>query len=211
MTTVPSLLQVRTNHDGVIPRRSFLRDVAVGGMGLGFWDWSDTLTLQAEELRKRGMACILLWMGGGPSQFETFDPKPGMPTGGPTQAIPTAVNGIHIAEGWTQTAKVMKEIALVRSMTSKEGEHQRASYHLHTGYTPSPTVQHPSIGSIAATEIAPGDFPLPHFVRINDYNPGFGAGFLGARAAPFNVRYPRSCRPTSRCRPASTRPVSSAG
>ena len=67
------------------------------------------MAVQADELRKRQMACILLWMGGGPSQFETFDPKPGTANGGDTKAIDTAVPGIKIANGWNKTAKVMKD------------------------------------------------------------------------------------------------------
>src|SRR3984893_11734580 len=98
-------------------------------------------------MRQQGMACILLFMRGGPSQFETFDPKPGATNGGPTKAIQTAVSGIRIAESWTNVAKVMKDLALVRSMTSKEGEHQRAIYQLHTGYIPTANVKYPNFGS----------------------------------------------------------------
>src|SRR5262249_60948658 len=101
------------------PRRPFLRSVAVGA-GPGVVGFKDAMTLHAEELRKRGMACILLFMRGGPSQFETFDPKPDTPIGGPTKAIDTAVSGIRIAEPWPNVARAMKEIALVRSMTNRE-------------------------------------------------------------------------------------------
>ena len=66
------------------------------------------MALQAAELRKRQMACILLWMAGGPSQMETFDPKPGTSNGGDTKAIDTAVAGIKIANGWNKLAQVMK-------------------------------------------------------------------------------------------------------
>src|SRR5215813_3341495 len=102
--TLQSLVQVRTGRDGVLSRRTFLRSVAAGAAGLGF-GFKDTMTLHAEELRKRGMACILMFMRGGPSQFETFDPKPGTTNGGPTQVISTAVTGIQVAEGWGRVAK----------------------------------------------------------------------------------------------------------
>lgn len=188
-----SSLQLGMNGDEVRSRRAFLGQAAAGLGALGF---HQAVAAHADELRRGERACILLWMGGGPSQFETFDPKPGTPTGGPTRSIATAVPGIHIAADWVQTARQMKEIALIRSMTSKEGEHERASYHAHTGYTPSPAVKHPSLGSIAAAEIAPLTFDLPHFVRINGGDRGWGAGFLGARFAPFNVesalRMPRN-------------------
>src|SRR4051812_39162719 len=114
------LMHVRTSPDGVFDRRTFLRSVGVGAAGL--LGWKEAVTLHADELRKRGLACILLFMRGGPSQFETFDPKPGTTNGGTTKAIPTAVNGIQVAEAWPQTARMMKDIALIRSMTNKEGE-----------------------------------------------------------------------------------------
>src|SRR5438067_6052340 len=117
-----TLIHVQTNGDGVVSRRAFLRRVAAGGLALGALGWKETVAAHAAELRKDGMACILLFMRGGPSQFETFDPKPGTTNGGPTKAISTAVPGIQVAESWASVAKVMKEIAVVRSMTNKEGE-----------------------------------------------------------------------------------------
>jgi hypothetical protein len=183
---LPSL-DLRTNREGVRSRRAFLLQAAAGFGALSF---HQGLVAHAAELRRNDMACILLWMGGGPSQFETFDPKLGVPTGGPTRAIPTAVPGIHIAQDWEHTAKQMKEIALIRSMTSKEGEHGRAQYYVHTGYTPSPTVKHPAFGSIAVAELARSDFDLPSYVRINRRHPDIGAGLLGARFAPFDVESP---------------------
>src|SRR3954466_13433216 len=150
--SLQSLLQVRTARDGVLSRRTFLRSVAAGAAGLGLVGFKDAMTLHAEELRKRGMACILLFMRGGPSQFETFDPKPGAATGGPTKAIDTAVSGIQIAENWPNVAKAMKDIALIRSMNNREGEHARATYQMHTGYVPAGSVKYPSLGSVVAAE-----------------------------------------------------------
>jgi uncharacterized protein (DUF1501 family) len=135
------------------------------------------------------MACILLFMPGGPSQFETFDPKPGVETGGPTKTIDTAVSGIKIAEGWTNVAKQMQDIAIIRSMTSKEGNHQRAQYALHTGYAPSGSVKYPSLGSIVASELGNPSFDLPHFVSIGGRDTA-GSGFLGMNFAPFVVTDP---------------------
>ena len=161
------------------------------------------MALQADELRKRQMACILLWMAGGPSQLETFDPKPGTEHGGETKAIATAVPGISIAEGWNATAKVMNEIALVRSMTNKEGNHQRATYQLHTGYVPSATLKHPHIGCSVASELGESQFDLPHIVSIG--GPTIGAGFLGAALEPFVVQNPEkppeNTQPQGRHRP----------
>src|SRR5262249_39191164 len=121
-------------------------------------------------------------------QFETFDPKPGAETQGPTRAIPTAAPGIAIAEHWTRTAGAMRELAVIRSMTTKEGNHGRATYLLHTGYAPSGGIVHPGIGSLVASEIAPSDFDLPHFVSIN--GPSVGPSFLGVPFAPFIITDP---------------------
>ena len=97
-------------------RRSFLHSVSAGALATGTLSLRDLMTLQAAELRKQGKSVILLWMGGGPSQFETFDPKPGTKNGGPTAAISTSVSGIKIAQGWDETAKTMDDIAIIRSI-----------------------------------------------------------------------------------------------
>src|SRR5712691_1084324 len=106
--TTQSLMHVQTNRDGVLSRRTFLRSVVAGAAGLGLFE---TVAAHAQELRRRDMSCILLFMNGGPSQFETFDPKPGHANGGPTTAIETAVPGIRIAEGWTNVGREMRDIA----------------------------------------------------------------------------------------------------
>jgi hypothetical protein len=139
-------------------------------------------------MRKARKACILLWMAGGPSQFETFDPKPGAETQGPTTAIPTAVPGIRVAEHWAKTAAVTGDLTIVRSMTSKEGNHGRATYLLHTGYAPSGGIVHPGFGSHVAKELGPTDFDLPHFVSISGQS--VGPSFLGVPYAPFVVTDP---------------------
>ncbi len=116
---------VKANRDGVIGRRDFLKGISAGaiagGLAGGLLHWTDLVTAQAGELRNRGMACILLWMQGGPSQFETFSPKPGTTNGGETKAISTAVSGIQIAEGYSELAKQAKDIAFIRSVNSREG------------------------------------------------------------------------------------------
>jgi hypothetical protein len=188
--TLQSLLHLQINHDGVIHRRSFLRRVSAGAAALGALGWMDAVALSADEMRKNNMACVLLFMRGGPSQLETFDPKPGTTNGGPTKAISTAVNGIHIAEPWSRIASAMKDIALIRSMTNREGEHGRATYQLHTGYVPMGTVKFPSLGAIVASEIGPKEFDLPHFISIGQRATTIGSGFLGAQYAPLVVPNP---------------------
>lgn len=174
-----------------ISRRGFLYGVSAAAAAAGTINFRDVMTLQADELRKQGRAMILLFMQGGPSQLETFDPKPGTEHGGPTKAIETAVPGIQIAEGWEHTAKQMQDIAVIRSMTNKEGEHQRAVYQMHTGYIPSGSVKHPSLGACIARELAPPDRELPAVVSIGDRGPGgVGAGFLGVDYEPFVIAGP---------------------
>lgn len=188
------LMQVQTSRDGVVSRRSFLRSMSAGTAGLaaaGALGWKEAVTVHAEELRKQGMACILLFMNGGPSQFETFDPKPGHANGGPTKAIDTAVSGIQLAEHWTSLAKQMKDVALIRSMTNKEGAHPRAVYQMHTGYLPSGAIKYPSLGAIVGKELGQPDFELPYFVSVGGrFGNTAGAGFLGMRYAPLVVNDP---------------------
>jgi hypothetical protein len=187
---------------GGVSRRRFLRTVSAGSVAAGTLGFRDLISVQAEELRKQGRSMILLFMQGGPSQFETFDPKPGTSNGGPTKAIPTAVSGIEIAENWENTAKVMNEIALIRSMTNREGNHQRASYQLHTGYVPAGSVKHPSLAANIARQIADPKLDLPAVVGIGRSQ---GAGFLGVDYEPFTVLRPGSppqnvATPTSQSR-----------
>jgi hypothetical protein len=181
-----TIVKVAMNSAGVIDRRGFLRGIAAGAAGFSAVSFTDLMALQAAELRKRQMACILLWMAGGPSQMETFDPKPGTANGGDTKAIDTAVPGIKLANGWDKLAQVTRDVAIIRSMTNKEGNHQRATYQLHTGYAPTGTVKHPNIGCVVANELGDPKFDLPHIVSIGSGTTG--AGLLGVALEPFVVQ-----------------------
>lgn len=177
------------------PRREFLeRSIGAGALAaIGAPTLFPALAARAEDLRRAGTACILLWMQGGPSQLETFDPKPGHENGGPTQAIPTSVPGIHIAEHFPSLAREMKDVAIVRSMTNREGNHQRATYQLHTGYAPTAALRHPTLGSIVALEKGNEESDLPSFVAIGRAGGGgarLGGGFLGVEYDPFEVARP---------------------
>ena len=182
-------MDVYLSRQGRVGRRDFLRGITAASVAAGTLGWRDLVTLQAAELRKQGMACILLWMQGGPSPYETFSPKPGHPNGGETKAIPTSVSGIHVSENFPHVAKSMEHAAIVRSMTSKEGSHPRASYLLHTGYLPTASVKFPSFGSIVAQQISHKDLELPAFVRIGGGGrDGAGGGLLGVEYDPFLMR-----------------------
>jgi len=171
-----------------VSRRGFVQTLSAGALTAGALNFRDVMSLRAEELRQQGKAIILLWMAGGPSHFETFDPKPEAEAGGPTEAIDTAVPGVQIAQGWEKTAAVMQDIALIRSMTNKEGNHRRASYQLHTGYVPSGSVKHPSFASNIAKEIGDINADLPSYVTVGAGRfGGPSAGFLGVDYEPFAV------------------------
>lgn len=175
-----------SNHS--FSRRRFLHHVSASALAAGCLSFADLVSLRAEDIRQKRKSMILLWMQGGPSQFETFDPKPEHENGGPTQAIETSVPGIRIADNWSNVAKVMQDITLIRSMTNKEGNHQRASYQLHTGYVPAGSVKHPSFGASVAQQIGDPQQDLPTVVSIG--RPEAGGGFLGVDYEPFVVDNP---------------------
>ncbi len=133
----------------------------------------------------RAKACILLWLEGGPSHIDTFDPKLG---NGEFRAITTAAPGVELCEHLPRVADQMERIALIRSMSSAEGNHQRARYLVHTGYAPTPTLTHPSIGSIVSSEIGSPQAEIPNFISLQ--GPSQGAGFLGVSHSPFVIQNP---------------------
>jgi uncharacterized protein (DUF1501 family) len=135
-------------------------------------------------------ACILLWMNGGPSHIDTFDPKPGRPTGGPFKAIKTSAPGVQICEHLPQLAAEAHRLAIVRSMQSKEGNHVRAQYLVRTGYAPTATIDHPALGSWVSAERGDPALDLPQFVSLG--GPSVGPGFLGLSHGAFVVPDPGS-------------------
>ena len=191
---IRSFLDVHTNRDGVVNRRGFLGQLAAGTTaGVVTLGWRDMLMAQAAELRKRGKKMILLWMDGGPSQFETFNPKIGSKNQGPCKAIKTNLPGLEISEYMPKTAQVMDKIALIRSMESGEVDHFRAIKLVRTGYAINPTIAYPTWGSVVAHDRYDEKFELPAFVRIGkpriktrDVN----SGVLGARYESFKVDSP---------------------
>jgi hypothetical protein len=140
-----------------------------------------------DPARKR--SCILLWMAGGPSQLDTFDPKPGTENGGPIKEIQTATTGVKISEHLPLLARQTQHLAIVRSMKTKEGDHGRATAHLHTGYLPQASIRFPSLGALVSNELADDQADLPGFVSVGGAfaQPSVAAGFLGPRHAPLVV------------------------
>lgn len=174
-----------------LSRRDLLKLSACGAFGLSFSRWLPALADEIATDRNRKRSCILLWMTGGPSQIDTFDPKPGHENGGPFKAIDTSVPGIQIGEHLPKLAKMMEHCALIRGMTTKEGDHTRATYLLRTGYLPQGPVHYPTLGSVWSKELGSVDAELPGFVSVAPYRflspAAFGPGFLGPRHAPLVV------------------------
>ncbi|MCA9179486.1 MAG: DUF1501 domain-containing protein [Planctomycetales bacterium] len=158
--------------------------------GAGASPWFSALAADANAAgAERPFSCILLWMSGGPSQLETLDPKPGKENGGPTQAIATATPGMQLAEHLPKLAQQSKHIALIRSMSTKEGDHQRGTFVAHTGRVPQGPVDYPTLGAFVSHELSPPD-DLPPFVSINSqqfFGDYLSSGFLGPEFSPLSV------------------------
>jgi uncharacterized protein (DUF1501 family) len=181
------------NHDA-LHRRAVLKLAGLGGAG---WlaSVAGLLAREAngdESANKRTPAksLIALWMAGGPSQLETFDPHPGKRISAETRAIPTAVQGIQLAKGLERVADVMPRIALVRSLVSKEGDHERGTYLVKTGYRPDPTAVHPSIGAITCHELPDGGTEIPRHISILPNQWPARGGFLGDEYDAFKTGDP---------------------
>jgi hypothetical protein len=180
-----------TTHHSPLTRRDWLKLSAAGVVSYSASGWLEVLANDAAANPKRTKSCILLWMAGGPTQTDTFDPKPGHENGGPYQEIATAVPGIRISEHLPQIAKHADKMAIVRSMSTKEGDHGRATFLMRTGYLPGGPIQYPSLGALVSKELGKEDAALPNFVSIAPNRFGnssaFGAGFLGPQYTPLVV------------------------
>ena len=131
---------------------------------------------------------IVLWLGGGPSQLETFDPKP---NNGPTRAIGTSAPTIQIAAGLPQLAEQMQHLSLVRSVMGAEGDHERASILMKTGRRPEVSLSHPSLGAVCAHELPEAGTEIPRYVSLLGADHTSRGGYLGAAYDPFRVGDPR--------------------
>ncbi len=174
-------------------RRHFMGHMASTALALPAVQFFGALEANAEQVRSANKKCILLWMSGGPSHMDTWDLKPDSEkNGGEFKPIDTSAPGVQISEHLPHVAKQMKHLSIIRSLDSKEGNHDRGTYMMHTGYAPNPTVVHPSFGSICSYETGEKlkNFDLPHFISIN--TPSVGAGFLGMSHSPFMVQNPNA-------------------
>lgn len=160
------------------------REFVVGSVfGLGLSD----LLAHAREPR-RATSCILVWLNGGPSHLDTFDLKPGAPREirGSFKPVKTPLDGVHVCEHLPEIAKRLDRTTLIRTLTSPEGNHDRATHHLLTGYRPTPALVYPGVGSVVAKEAGVGK-TLPNFIAVPDAPSYAGAGYLSGAFEPFSV------------------------
>ncbi len=192
---------MHAGHGPTFDRRGFLAAAGLAWLAPA----GRILAAKAERSREPARSLIVLWMGGGPSQLETFDPHPGTRIAGGTGAIVTAAKGLRLARGFEPLADRMGSVALIRSVVSKEGDHERGSYMLKTGYRPDPTVAHPSIGAIGCHELPVSGVEIPRHVAILPGQwPGRG-GFLGGAFDAFQAGDPSAPLPDAVARVPSSR------
>ena len=172
-----------------VRRRDFLRMGSLSALGLGFMNQARA---SASRLAQPKRNCILIWLDGGASHLETFDPKPEMPVEvrGPLGSISTALPGIRFGECLPRTAKLLSKMTLLRGVTSPLGEHNLGAHYMLTGYPPSPAIDYPSIGS-AVSFLSKGASELPGHIAVPNHRVGGGYlranGFLPPNCSPFEL------------------------
>src|SRR5262245_42714508 len=177
---------------GESTRRHFLRHVAgLSAMAIPGMSFMRAIAKEAPVLKKNGKSLIILWMGGGPATIDLWDLKPGQPTGGQFKPISTAASGVQICEHLPTIAKQMNHLSIVRSLVTTEGDHNRGTTLVSTGRAPSPVVNYPAIGAVAARILTPKELDLPSFISVGGGGGArVGSGFLGMTYAPFTVQNP---------------------
>jgi hypothetical protein len=157
-----------TPEEHALHRRTFLGGLLAGGSAALA---APGVLLSGEvpataALRQQQKRALFIWLAGGASQFEMWDPKPGRDTGGPFRSIQTAVAGYHVCELMPLLAARMNKLAVVRSLNTKISEHGQAADLISTGWPKEPALEHPEIGVILAKELALRESPLPDYVSL---------------------------------------------
>ena len=174
-----------------LSRRRWLQATGASLLGISASPWLPSLARAVAAHPDRRRHCVLLWMAGGPSQTDTFDMKPGHDNGGEFEEIQTSVPAVRISEHLPKLAEQMQHVAIVRSLSTREGDHARGTQLMRTGKPPGGPVQYPSIGASLAKELRHPSSNLPDYVSIGTppiFSAGaFGPGFLGPKYAPTTV------------------------
>jgi hypothetical protein len=186
-------------HAGDLSRRRFVARTASALLGVGLLpDIFPRRAFAADEpagapLRPAtAKNVIYLFMGGGQSHLDTWDPKEGVEAAGPTKLISTSAEGIRIAEHLPRTAKQMHQATLLRSLVSTQGAHEQGVYYMRTSYTLRGTIRHPSMGAWLTHLQGGGNPTLPKSVFIGNDSQDPGAGFFPAAEGPFFVSNPEN-------------------
>jgi hypothetical protein len=176
------------HHSEHLSRRAWLKATlsTAAGTVVGNWGGLFGSTSVATESAKKSKRCILLWMNGGASQIDTFDMKPGRPTGGTFRPISTKIPGTQVCEYLPQMANVVDKLAIIRSMRTQSPDHPDGIYHMHTCYKKSERMPHPEIGAMIARYAGNPNPDLPSFVRMGPTG-NAGSGYLGPQYQPFGV------------------------
>ncbi len=172
-------------------RRHFLGHMATTAMAVPAMQFAAGLEANAQQTPQGQQEHDPPLDGRRPRHMDTWDLKPDSEkNGGEFKPIATSAPGVMISEHMPTVAKQMKHLNVIRSLNSKEGNHDRGTYMMHTGYAPNPTVVHPAFGSVLSYELGEKleNFDLPHCISIN--SGGEGAGFLGMAHSPFVVNNP---------------------
>ncbi len=174
-----------------LSRRGFLGTLGGGTLAASPMTALDLLKqpVMAEELKNKERRVILLWLAGGASQLETWDPKPGRATGGPFRAIQTSTPGVQISELMPKMASRIKDTAIVRSLNTKDASHGTGAQLMQLGRRDEPTVRYPDLGAVLARELGRRESKTPDYVTFYTATEGRGnalgrSGFLGARYLP---------------------------
>lgn len=168
-------------------RRHFMQHLTTSAVAIPGLQFLNHLQANAQQVKKKQKACILLWMGGGPPSIDIWDLKPESKNGGEFKPISTSAPGVEISEHMPETAKQMKHLSLIRSMSTREADHGRGRYFMHTAYVPNPTVVHPTFGSVVSHELGAKrpELEIPSFISIDGGSES--SGFLGMVNSPFVV------------------------
>ncbi len=182
-----------SSQEHLIARRNFLGGALMGGLaglgaGAGISAFANPAVAKQLESDQKHM--LVVFLSGGVSQLETWDPKPKTDTGGPFRAIPTSVPGIHISELLPHTAQQMHHMALVRSINTKENNHSKGRVAMETGRRETPALVYPHLGSVASKLLTHESNPLPGFIRIASRGGGVNnkdAAYLGPKYASLTL------------------------
>ena len=163
-------------------RRRLLGTIAGGLAGGGLGELLEPVV--AEQLARSDKQILLIWLDGGMSQLESWDPKPQTAFGGPFRSIPTTLPSVHVSELMPRLAQRMQRLAVVRSMKTEDANHSSGVPKIMRGHPPNRGVTYPFFGSAVAKLMGPTESGLPPYVWVKPGNGGFiakHAGFLGAR------------------------------